>query len=208
MNRTRTRSIGTLAALALGAASLSACAHDSSASAAKSGSMAGMSMPGGMSMSPGASMSPGMSMAPQAAVGSGAEPASVTVGSITLTGAQVKVPVTPDETVGYLTISNSGGADELIGASSPDAQSVQLHTTKADGSVDTMEKASSIPIPAHATVEFALGGLHLMLMQPDGVHLGVRVPLLLRFRTAGVVTVWAQVSSYGTALSAPSASAS
>jgi copper(I)-binding protein len=175
--------------LALGAAAaLSGCAHAGAGTSIGSMPMSTASMTTG-SMGTGSASSPAA-----AAIGSGA----VTVGSITVSGAEVKVPVTPDETVGYLVISDHGPADELLGASSPDAQSVDLHMTTGNASVQTMQTVTDLPVPAHGRLVFALGGDHLMLMQPTGVRLGSTVPLLLRFRTAGVVAVWATVSRYGT----------
>lgn len=74
---------------------------------------------------------------------------------------------------------------------------MQLHTTTGDASVQTMQEITDLPIPAHRTAVFALDRNHLMLMNPTGVSLGATVPLLLHFRNAGVITVWAQVSRYG-----------
>lgn len=85
-----------------------------------------MAVSSGMAMSSGMANPSGMAKAsPTAGSGgstvSAGSSGSVTVGSITVTGAEVKVPVTPEETVGYLRITDAGTADVLLGASSPDA---------------------------------------------------------------------------------------
>jgi hypothetical protein len=91
----------------------------------------------------------------------------------------------------YCRIVNRGAADRLLGARSPAARSVELHTTTRDPrGVETMAHAAELPIAAGATVELAPGGTHMMLV-------GLKAPLVadtpievtLVFAKAGEIVV-------------------
>ncbi|MDA2808653.1 copper chaperone PCu(A)C [Nocardiopsis suaedae] len=109
--------------------------------------------------------------------------------------ATVRVPLTPDVTSAYLTIENTGAADDtLIGADTAAADEVQMHESvqKDDGTMG-MEERDEIPVSAGETVEFKPGKLHLMLMDPDALKAGETVALELRFAKSGTVEVDAEV---------------
>lgn len=103
----------------------------------------------------------------------------------------------PGSTVGavYLMLDNSGGpADRLLAASSPAADMVQVHVTEHEGNMMTMRRVDPLDIAAGATLTFAPGGMHVMLM-------GLKAPLVaghpltltLHFEHRGDVEVDAQV---------------
>ena len=102
-------------------------------------------------------------------------------------------PTAPAQSIGggYLKLVNTGStADRLLSASTPIAQSVQLHTMKMEGDVMRMREVGSIDVPAGQTVELQPGGLHLMLMGLKApLVAGQRFPLKLMFEKAGEVTV-------------------
>lgn len=92
----------------------------------------------------------------------------------------------------YLTIENKGKlADKLVGASSPVAKSVEIHTMAMDGNVMKMREVGQIEIPASGRVEMKPGaGYHLMLMglqQP--LKPGDSFPMTLVFEKAGKAEV-------------------
>ncbi|RFU37987.1 copper chaperone PCu(A)C [Actinomadura logoneensis] len=132
-------------------------------------------------------------LAASSAPGSSPAPAAGTADSIKVTGAQVRVPSSPDVTAGYMTITNTGRPDTLTGVDSPAAASVEMHRMVMNGANGMkMEQIMSVPI-GKGTVEFAKGSLHLMLMKPKGLKLGQDVPLTLHFAGAGDVAVTAKV---------------
>lgn len=93
---------------------------------------------------------------------------------------------------GYLTITNTGtAADRLTGGATPAAADVQIHEMTMDGDVMKMRQIEGgLEIPAGETVTLAPGGYHLMLTKPVRRLIeGDRVPLTLRFETAGTVEV-------------------
>lgn len=96
----------------------------------------------------------------------------------------------------YVTIENKGkNADKLIGASSPVAKSVEIHTMTMDGNVMKMREVGQIEIPASGRIEMKPGdGYHLMLMglqQP--LKAGDSFPMTLVFEKAGKTEVKVKV---------------
>lgn len=92
----------------------------------------------------------------------------------------------------YVTIENKGKlADKLVGASSPMAKSVEIHTMTMDGNVMKMREVGQIEIKPSARIEMKPGeGYHLMLMglsQP--LKAGETFPLTLMFEKAGKTEV-------------------
>jgi copper(I)-binding protein len=92
----------------------------------------------------------------------------------------------------YMTIENAGKtADKLIGASSPVAKSVQIHSMTMQGDVMKMREVSDVELKPSTRTELKPGdGYHLMLMglkQP--LKAGDKFPVTLTFEKAGKVEV-------------------
>ena len=96
---------------------------------------------------------------------------------------------------GYMTIRNAAATpDKLVAASSPAAQSVQMHVTVKDGDIFRMREAKGYEIPARGGFELKPGGAHLMLVNIKAPFKdGAKVPLTLRFERAGEVRTELQV---------------
>jgi len=96
---------------------------------------------------------------------------------------------------GYMTIMNHGNEpQELVGASSPNYEDVQLHISKVEDGVATMQHLESIEVPAGGMAEFKPGGLHFMLMKAKApLEKGGMVPITLTFRSGETVAVKAMV---------------
>jgi periplasmic copper chaperone A len=113
--------------------------------------------------------------------------------------ARVTVPMQPAGAA-YLTLENTGRQpDRLLGAASPLAQSVEIHTMTMAGDVMKMRSVDSIALPPAAKVVMQPGeGAHFMLLglkQP--LTSGQRFPLRLRFEKAGKLEVMVQVEPVG-----------
>ncbi|MEN3292103.1 MAG: periplasmic copper chaperone [Burkholderiales bacterium] len=96
----------------------------------------------------------------------------------------------------YMTIENAGrNADKLIGASSPVAKAVQIHSMSMQGDVMKMREVSNIELKPSTKTELKPGdGYHLMLIglkQP--LKPGDKFPITLNFEKAGKVEVSAWV---------------
>lgn len=99
---------------------------------------------------------------------------------------------------GFMVIVNSGKADALVGASSPVAARVEMHSSSMEGGMMKMRQLQRVELPAGGTVRFEPGALHLMLIglkQP--LAEGSKVPLTLRFAVAGEQRVELKVESLG-----------
>ena len=64
----------------------------------------------------------------------------------------------------YLRIDNAGGpADRLLAIKTPVAARVEVHRTSVEDGMARMRKVSMLHVGANEAVEFAPGGLHVML---------------------------------------------
>ena len=104
----------------------------------------------------------------------------------------------------FRAIENTGAEpDRLLSASTPIAQSVELHRMQVDDGVMRMRPIEAIDLPAKTTVSLRHGQpLHLMLMGLQRpLVVGERFALTLRFERAGEreVMVWVQQPRAGSA---------
>lgn len=121
------------------------------------------------------------------------------VGSISITGAYTRATVPGQAAAGgFMKIMSSGAADQLISASAPVSDDVQLHTMKMDGNVMQMREVKQIDVPANGAVDLKPGGLHLMFMNIKApLKAGDVVPVRLKFAKAGEVEVKVPVNAPG-----------
>jgi copper(I)-binding protein len=126
-------------------------------------------------------------------------------GDLSVSAGLVRPPVLPGGNgAAFLTIDNAGPPDRLVGAESPIAHSVELHTHLHDGGVMRMRAVDSIAIPAHGQAVLKPGGDHVMLIGVDTPpKAGDRVPLTLVFAKAGRITLDLPVGSVGTVTPSP-----
>lgn len=118
----------------------------------------------------------------------------VQLGTLTITSAWVRpTPPGAPSAAGYLSIVNHGAAeDRLVGATTPDAASVQVHemSMTANGVMKMRPVPGGLAIPPGRTITLAPGGYHLMIIGPtQEFKPGERVPVTLIFKHAGKVAV-------------------
>jgi copper(I)-binding protein len=90
----------------------------------------------------------------------------------------------------YLTIANRGPTDRLLGAASPAARELQLHTEVAAGQIQAMAPVDAIELPAGGTVRLEPGGMHIMLVDIAArLEPGTAIEVSLRFANAAPVTI-------------------
>jgi copper(I)-binding protein len=96
----------------------------------------------------------------------------------------------------YLNLENQGSsADRLVGAASPRAKRVEIHTMSMDGGIMRMREIGGVDLPAGAKISMRpRQGYHLMLIEPTApLKEGETVPMTLKFEKAGSVEVRLQV---------------
>ena len=101
-------------------------------------------------------------------------------------------PPSAPTVAGYVKIANSSQApDRLIGASSPDFGSAQIHKVSMAGGVMSMRPVSrGLVVPAGGSVTLSPDTFHLMLIGPKrAFKAGDRIPVVLTFEHAGSVKV-------------------
>lgn len=99
----------------------------------------------------------------------------------------------------YLDVTNSSGiADTVATVRVAGADSAQVHTTMAMGNgMEGMTPVPALPVPAHDTVRFAPGGLHVMVFGVGAtVRPGDSASVTVGFRHAGEITHWVSVITY------------
>jgi periplasmic copper chaperone A len=92
----------------------------------------------------------------------------------------------------------TAAGDKLVGASSPGAGHVEMHTHQMDDGVMKMRKIDSVSVSPGQTKTFAPGGDHLMLFDLKApLKEGGRLPITLTFETSGEIAVEAYIESAG-----------
>ncbi|MGE0533053.1 MAG: copper chaperone PCu(A)C [Hyphomonadaceae bacterium] len=91
---------------------------------------------------------------------------------------------------GYMQISAGASADRLIGATSPRAGHVEIHTMETVAGVMQMRQVDGLDVPANGSVALAQGGDHLMFIDVTAPFTeGEDIPVELTFANAGVIPV-------------------
>lgn len=113
---------------------------------------------------------------------------------LTVSRAQAAVPTSGSSQI-VVAIANEGdGDDELVEATTPAALGVEIHVTRIEDDRATMEQLEAAPLPAGETTRFRPGGMHLMLVVPDGsVTEGGTFELTLHFARSEPITVPVEV---------------
>jgi copper(I)-binding protein len=93
----------------------------------------------------------------------------------------------------FMMIRNTGETDDrLIGAASPAAKLVQLHTHKQDdnGVMKMMHVEDGFALPANGMIKMQRGGNHVMFMGlNDPFEQGKMIPVTLTFEKAGDIEI-------------------
>jgi copper(I)-binding protein len=92
---------------------------------------------------------------------------------------------------GYVALRNNTSRSQvLVAASSPDFETVMIHRTIVKDGMAGMEHAPQIELSPNASLLFAPGGYHLMLLNPKStLRAGNRVDIYLEFRGGLVLPV-------------------
>ena len=100
-----------------------------------------------------------------------------------VSNAWIRSPAPGQKVAGAYMELKSGATAALVGASSPAAGRVELHSMALEAGVMRMRPVENIALPPGTTVKLAPGGLHLMLFDlKQPLKEGDRVPLALSIR--------------------------
>lgn len=103
--------------------------------------------------------------------------------------------------VAYMTIANRGSApDRLLRVETPVAERAELHTTVMQNGVMRMRSVESVALPPGQTVQFAPGGMHMMLIDLIApLEEGGRFDMRLIFERTGGLDIQVPILGVGVA---------
>lgn len=95
----------------------------------------------------------------------------------------------------YFVIQNyNTEVDELTGVISNVAEAVEIHESKMEGDVMTMNRVESVAVEPSVKVEFLPGGYHVMLIGlKQNLEAGDEIEVTLQFRNSPDITVKATI---------------
>lgn len=123
------------------------------------------------------------------------------VGGITVANPHARPTVEGQANAGaFMTLSNQGVPDRLLGVTTPAAASAELHEMRMDGSVMRMRAMGPLELPTGQTVELRPGAYHVMLLGLTApLQPGQHLPMTLRFEKAGKLDIDVVIEASGVA---------
>ena len=108
--------------------------------------------------------------------------------SVEIDEAYVIEPTGPNAAV-YMDIENPYDVDETLLSVAVDGYETQIHETQiaSDGQA-SMQMLPRVVIPSEETLEMRPGGLHVMIMNAEGIEAGDEITLTFEFDVTGGVT--------------------
>jgi periplasmic copper chaperone A len=109
---------------------------------------------------------------------------------LTVADAVYRAPLVADAPgVAYFSIT-SAATDKIIGLSSPEAASVEMHASSTDANgMASMRKLDSVELPAGKTVTFGPGGFHVMVFSPTPRQASATFPIQITLESGRVETI-------------------
>jgi len=93
----------------------------------------------------------------------------------------------------YFKATNTTDRDRLLVGAESDVAKAAIHETTMNGDMMQMQPVEELTISAGQTVEFAPGGLHVMLMDVPTLEVGEPVSITLHFQDGEDVSFEAHV---------------
>jgi copper(I)-binding protein len=118
---------------------------------------------------------------------------------LSVSGAYVREPASPDVAAAYFTVRNSGGVDQLTRVESSTPGTAELHASTGSKMTGLVEPR----IPAGGTLDFQPGAYHVMLVGPGPLKAGDHVRLTLVFAASAPISVDAPVVGISEAAPTP-----
>jgi copper(I)-binding protein len=105
-----------------------------------------------------------------------------------------EAPPVAKNNAAFVTLTNGSRRDALVGVSTPAAETAELHQMSMAGGIMRMQRLPLINLAPNQKLDFGPGSRHIMLINmKQPLKAGDKVPLTLKFRKAGDITVQAEV---------------
>jgi copper(I)-binding protein len=109
--------------------------------------------------------------------------------TLRIENAEYRAPLGTSEIgVAYFSIT-SASADRIVGISSPQANSIEMHASVTEGSRTSMKRLDAVDLPAGKTVTFGPKGMHLMVFTPKPLPAGATFPMQIALQSGRIETV-------------------
>ncbi len=118
---------------------------------------------------------------------------------VTVNNAWVRPTAQGDNGAVYFVLHNHSAADELVGASSNVAESVEIHESSMAEGTDVMQmnQVFSVALDRGSEVAFEPGGLHVMLVNVSReLSVGENVDVTLHFKNHADIPVNVSVAEF------------
>lgn len=111
---------------------------------------------------------------------------------VAVTDGRVLVPSGPEATAAFVTVRNTGGADDVLtGVTGPDGHRAMLGRSVDIGhNARSMAMVPTAAVPAGGTLRMTPTTLDIMISPPPRLTPGDRLTLTLHFRDSPPRTVW------------------
>lgn len=117
--------------------------------------------------------------------------------SLTVVDTQYRAPLGATGIgVAYFSVTSSR-TDRIIGVSSPQAASIEMHGSVSLDGQSSMKRLSSVPLPAGEAVTFAPKGMHLMVFGPKPQAEGATFPIQIELESGRSETIQFQPAFIG-----------
>jgi copper(I)-binding protein len=83
----------------------------------------------------------------------------------------------------------SSTPDRIVAISSSAAHAVEIHSSVTERGMMSMKRLASVSLPAGKTVEFAPGGMHLMIFSPRLDPAAAEIPITIELESGLRATV-------------------
>lgn len=126
-------------------------------------------------------------------------PAVALASSITVENAWARATTALAKAGGvFLTLTETGGPDRLVGASSPVAGVAELHRSVNENGVMRMLPVPELVLETGKTITLKPGSYHIMLIDlTQQLKPGATFPVTLRFEKAAPITITVTVTTAG-----------
>jgi copper(I)-binding protein len=108
---------------------------------------------------------------------------------LAISGAEFRPPLgASDVGAAYFTLT-SAKPDRIIAVTSPQADSIEIHASVTEGGRTSMQRLETVDLPAGRPVEFAPGGMHLMVFSPHPEAGGGDFPIIIELQSGAKRTI-------------------
>jgi copper(I)-binding protein len=105
------------------------------------------------------------------------------VEGLSIRGAEFRPPLGSSGVGAAYFVIRSATSDRIVAVSSSAADAVEIHSSVTERGMMSMTRLASVSLPAGKTVEFAPGGMHLMIFSPRLNEVAAEFPITIELES-------------------------